>query len=145
MKYEWIVNKIDVKPSFDGLENFVYRIYWDYLADNENGVTSSIKGYTEFNSDVNSDNYIPYENITKDNVDHWLNIITNLNELQSTLNKKIEDLINPPIINLPLPWIPDPTPTPTPTPTSTPTETPTPTPTLEITDTPTPEPEIEPT
>ena len=125
MKYEWIINKIDVKPVFEGLENFVYIIYWDYLADNESGYTSTIKGYTEFSSEVNSDTYVPYESITKNIADYWLNTSTNVNQLQSILNKKIEDLINPPIINLPLPWVPNPTPTPTPTlsPTSTPTPT----------------------
>lgn len=129
MKYEWTVNKIDVKPHFQNLENFVYIIYWDYIANNESGFTSSINGFTEFNSEVDSDTYIPYENITKDIVDHWLNTSTNVNQLQSILNKKIEDLINPPIINLPLPWIPNPTPTPisTPIPTVSSTSTPTPT------------------
>ena len=130
--YNWNIKLMDIIPLFNGYENFVTRVYWDYIGIDDNGITSKIEGYTEFDS-VNDTDYILYGDITQEMVITWLYERNDTNNLQSIITKKIKDIINPPIVNLPFPWIPSPTPTPTPsetpTPTPTPSETPTPTPT----------------
>ena len=121
--YNWNIKLMDVIPSFDGYENFVTRVYWDYIGVDDNGITSKIEGYTEWNV-VNQSDYILYSGITLEIVNNWLEGYNDTNNLQSIISKKIEDMINPPIVNLPFPWIPSEIPPETPTeiPPETPTE-----------------------
>ena len=132
---------MDTIPDFNGFTNFITRVYWKRIATNENNISSSIVGYVEFNQ-RSSEEYLEYNNITEEDVISWLETHTNIDEINSILDTKINDIINPPVVNLPFPWIPSPTPTPTsmetPTPTQTPDVTPTPTPTNESIPTETP-------
>ena len=108
--YNWNIKLMDIIPLFNGYENFVTRVYWDYIGIDDNGITSKIEGYTEFDS-VNDTDYILYGDITQEMVITWLYERNDTNNLQSIITKKIKDIINPPIVNLPFPWIPSPTPT----------------------------------
>jgi len=120
--YNWNIKLMDTIPLFDGYENFVTRVYWDYIGVDDNGITSKVEGYNEWNV-VNQPNYVLYSSITQEIVVGWLAEYNDTNNLQSIISKKIEDIINPPIINLPLPWIPEPTTTTTTEPISTTTTT----------------------
>jgi hypothetical protein len=120
--YNWNIKLMDTIPLFDGYENFVTRVYWDYIGINDNGITSKVEGYTEWNV-VNQPSYVLYSGITQEIVVGWLEEYNDTNNLQLIISKKIEDIINPPIINLPLPWIPEPTTTTTTEPISTTTTT----------------------
>jgi hypothetical protein len=139
--YTWEITQMDTIPDFNGFTNFITRVYWKRIATNENNISSSIVGYVEFNQ-RSSEEYLEYNNITEEDVISWLETHTNIDEINSILDTKINDIINPPVVNLPFPWIPSPTPTPTsmetPTPTQTPDVTPTPTPTNESIPTETP-------
>jgi len=134
--YSWTIKQMDIIPNFNGFTNFVTRIYWDYNGINENNTSNTITGYVEFNN-RSSDPYVEYGNITEEEVIGWVETHTNVSELQNIISQKIYNIENPPIVNLPFPWIPSPTPTPTssetPTPTPTPNETPTQTPTISVT------------
>ena len=103
--YNWNIKLMDIIPLFDGYENFVTRVYWDYIGINENGVSSKVEGYTEWNV-VNKEHFILYGDITLENVISWLEDYNDTNNLQSIISNKIEVIINPPIVNLPFPWIP---------------------------------------
>jgi hypothetical protein len=120
--YNWNIKLMDTIPLFDGYENFVTRVYWDYIGVDDNGITSKVEGYTEWNV-VNEPNFILYSGITQEIVVGWLEEYNDTNNLQSIITKKIEDIINPPIINLPLPWTQEPTTTTTTEPISTTTTT----------------------
>jgi hypothetical protein len=102
--YNWNIKLMDTIPLFDGYQDFVTRVYWDYIGVDENGISSKVEGYTEWNV-VNEPNFILYGDITLEDVTNWLEEYNDMNNLQSIITKKIEDIINPPIINLPLPWV----------------------------------------
>jgi hypothetical protein len=143
--YNWNIKLMDTIPSFDGYEDFVTRVYWDYIGVNESGVSSKVEGYSEWNV-VNEPNFISYADITLEDVTNWLEEYNDTNNLQSIITKKIEDIINPPIINLPLPWVTTTTtepPSTTTTTTEEPTTTTTTEPPIEETTTTTTEPPIE--
>ena len=101
--YNWNIKLMDTIPLFDGYENFITRVYWDYIGIDDNGITSKVEGYTEWNV-VNQPNYVLYSGITQEIVIGWLSEYNDTNNLQSIISKKIEDIINPPIVNLPFPW-----------------------------------------
>jgi hypothetical protein len=116
--YNWNIKLMDTIPLFDGYENFITRVYWDYIGIDDNGITSKVEGYTEWNV-VNQPNYVLYSGITQEIVIGWLSEYNDTNNLQSIISKKIEDIINPPIVNLPFPWTQEPTTTTTTQPTTT--------------------------
>jgi hypothetical protein len=116
--YNWNIKLMDTIPLFDGYENFITRVYWDYIGVDDNGITSKVEGYTEWNV-VNQPNYVLYSGITQEIVVGWLAEYNDTNNLQSIISKKIEDIINPPIVNLPFPWTQEPTTTTTTQPTTT--------------------------
>ena len=107
-RYNWNIKFMDIIPSIDGYENFVTRIYWDYIGINENGISSKIEGYTEWN-EVDKPHFVFYNDITLEIATTWLEEYNDTNNLQSIIDKKIDDIVNPPIINLPLPWTQEPT------------------------------------
>jgi hypothetical protein len=130
--YQWVIKKMDVIPNFSGYSDYVFRVYWDYVGTNPDYITSKIENYNEFN--FVSDTYVDYNNLTEEEVTVWLESSNNIELLQSIIDNNIENIINPPIINLPLPWEPVPTTTTTTEPpptTTTTTEEPTTTTTTE--------------
>jgi hypothetical protein len=104
--FTWDIRQLDTIPNFNGYTNFVTRVHWTYIATDENGISANLVGYFEFNN-APSD-YVDYSNLTREEVVAWCEIYTSTTELQDILNKKISDIVNPPIVNLPLPWVPEP-------------------------------------
>jgi hypothetical protein len=103
--FTWDIRQMDTIPDFNGYINFVKRIHWAYIGADENNISANITGYFEFN-EVPVD-YVDYSAITESQVISWCEVYTNTSELQNILNIKIYDIVNPPIINLPLPWAPE--------------------------------------
>lgn len=101
--YRWYIYEMEVIPNLNGLINFVSKISWRYNATNENGVSSNIEGITTYN-DENGAEYIDYYSLTEEEVNNWLNNQENIIELQNKLDNMINDIINPVVITLPLPW-----------------------------------------
>ena len=104
--FTWKINKMDVISNLNNLTNFVTRVYWEYIGvDETNTYTSSITGYVEFDNNNNEENYINYSDLTESEVIDWIEPRCDIFELQNIINDKISDLIEPKIINLPIPWI----------------------------------------
>jgi hypothetical protein len=51
------------------------------------------------------ENFTPYNNITEEMVISWLESISNIEELQQGIIDKIEIIKNPPLIEIPFPWV----------------------------------------
>jgi len=119
IQYEWIITSMDCTPSLDGLTNVVSAVHWRYKGTTEDGITSEIYGVTPVGQ-PNPNNFVDYNNLTFQQVSGWLELIysqeipleegqTEIKETQlSSMKKIIEDkinlMINPPIITLPLPF-----------------------------------------
>jgi hypothetical protein len=101
--YTWNITNFDIIPNINGLEYFVTRVYWVYVGIDVSGNTSNIQGYTEYDN-IDPNNYTPYSSLTQDMVSKWLDNSNNTDNLQNIIDQQIQNIINPPTINLPLPW-----------------------------------------
>lgn len=104
--YNWLIPQLDCVPSQDGLTNVVQTVHWRLYA--EDGTYRGIVyGSQQFPS-PDSANFIPYEDLSKDQVIEWVKeslIAENQwGNVEESLQKQIADQKNPPIVQPPLPW-----------------------------------------
>ena len=94
--YTWKINQLDAKIHEDGLNNVIYTIHWTYIAtdDSEEPISASSIGClaVKYNE---GDPFIPYNELTKDNVINWLEGEYNVEEMKNTLDNQIELIKNP--------------------------------------------------
>ena len=106
MEFKWVISQMDckIKETIDSQEllNVVNVIYWRYDAI-LNDFESEIYGTLELDG-ANPNDFILYENLTKNDVIGWLEAGLDVDELQSNLINKINILINPVEKTLPLPF-----------------------------------------
>lgn len=102
--YTWNINKIYTQPLLNGLTNVIHTIDFSYIGTDENNNTSFIQFPTLLPEPLN-ENFIAYNNITEEMVISWLELILNIEDLQQSIIEKIEIIKNPPIIEIPFPWI----------------------------------------
>lgn len=130
--YVWTFPAIDVYPNQNSYTDVVYNVHWRLLAVDQSTSHSAevygTQGVPSYNPDSGS--FVPYDQLTKEQVTDW--VVSAMGERYGTytasLDARIEDLINPPSLQLAPPWdTPTPTPSALPSPTPMP---PVPTPTL---------------
>tara|TARA_R110000744_G_scaffold46257_1_gene102438 strand:+ start:211 stop:546 length:336 start_codon:yes stop_codon:yes gene_type:complete len=110
IKYEWIISQMNCVISEGELTNVVNMVHWRRTA------TQGIEGEVGYYfADVygalpitnpDPDDFIPYDQLTKADVDEWLNEMTDPTptELDENLAANIELQINPVEETLPLPF-----------------------------------------
>lgn len=104
----WIVVQMDTAPSVDGLTDVVKSVHWRRSAtevDGDKTYYTDVYGLMTCETPSSTD-FTAYPNLTFNQVCGWLEAGLDVGSLDSALDAKIADLINPPIINLPLPWAP---------------------------------------
>ncbi len=116
--FKWVVSQMDTAPSEDGLTDVVKVVHWRYQANEQvedKSYFAEVYGTMACATPSETD-FTAYPDLTEAQVISWLEAGLDTESLQTNLTSQIENQINPPIINLPLPWTPAPTPEPTPTP-----------------------------
>lgn len=107
--YSWVVNSMDTAPQLDGLPDVVTCVHWSRFA--TDGVFT-VNSYGTMACQTPSEtDFTYYDDLTLEQVEGWLDAGLNVEAIDAGLDTQIENLINPPLVTLPLPWI---TPTPTP-------------------------------
>lgn len=115
IEFNWVISSMDcaIKEVVEGqeLQNVVNMIHWRRTA------TEGVEGqegyyYADVYGAMSLDNpnpndFVLYENLTEEDVDNWLNEMTEPTpaELDENLAKNIELQKNPVEETLPLPWI----------------------------------------
>lgn len=102
--YSWNINKIYTKPVLNGLTNVIHTVDWSYTGIDEDNNTAHIQIPTLLPEPL-EDNFILYGDITQDMVISWLESILNVEDLQQDIISKLENIKNPPLVELPFPWI----------------------------------------
>ena len=98
----WVINQMDTKPTEDGLTDVVVVIHWTRVATQDEIVVSS---YGTMNCTTPSEtDFTAYPDLTQAQVEGWLENGLDTETIDLNLDKQIENIINPPIIVLPLPW-----------------------------------------
>ena len=102
--YSWRINQLDTAPSKDGLTDVVVTVHWSRLATDG---THNVSSYgTMACGEPSETDFTAYPDLTQLQVESWLEAGLDVTVLDASLDNQIEMLINPPIVNLPLPWSP---------------------------------------
>jgi hypothetical protein len=89
--------------------DYVVNVYYKLIGD-QNGVISSIESNVTFDTNQQTD-FIPYDQLTQEIVIGWVQASLGeqgIANLQQTVQGRIDQLINPPVVpqDTPLPWTP---------------------------------------
>jgi hypothetical protein len=109
------VNSMLTALSEDGMTDVVKSASWTRTASEVVGegeeaktYTASFPGVTPF-ATPDPAAFTPYEDITEEQVIGWIDAKVNMPAIDADLILNVENQINPPVVELPLPWA-DPTP-----------------------------------
>lgn len=108
--YKWTVSAMDTAPSADGLTNVVKTVHWRRNAILEQGdklYYGDVYGAMGCEA-PDPMAFKPYSELTLEDVCSWLEDNLDVAQLDESLDSQIEYQINPPIVQLPLPWTPAP-------------------------------------
>ena len=100
--YQWIINQLDTAPSEDGLTDVVKVVNWTRAAQ-QGDINVSCYGSMGCTTPSSTD-FTAYPDLTYDQVCGWLDAGLDVATIDLGLDGQIENIINPPIIVLPLPW-----------------------------------------
>jgi hypothetical protein len=104
--YKWVVSQLDTAPSEDTLTDVVKVVHWRYQAEQVDGdKTYNAEVYGAMSCETPSEtDFTAYEDLTYEQVCTWLEAGLNVEAMNENLATQIENLKNPPIVNLPLPF-----------------------------------------
>ena len=103
--YTWTIVSLEAKAQQDNHENVIFNVHWRldaYKIDNEIKYHASRYGVEHIEYDA--DNFIPYADLTKENVVGWLEASLDVEQIKSNLNDNINLQINPVDVNLTPDW-----------------------------------------
>jgi len=103
---KWVISQLDTKPQEDNLSDVVVCVHWRRQA-------TDVVDDKEYNADVygamacsqpSEQDFTAYPDLTQEQVEGWLEAGLDIAKLDEALDAQIENLKNPPIVNLGLPW-----------------------------------------
>jgi hypothetical protein len=104
--YNWVINQLDTKPQEDGLTDVVITVHWTRTAEQFVGgepINVSVYGTMPCTTPSATD-FTAYPDLTYEQVCSWLDAGLDVAAIDLGLDQQIENIINPPVIVLPLPW-----------------------------------------
>ena len=104
--YQWVINQLDTKPKEDGLTDVVVVIHWTRTAEQYfGGEPILVSSYGTMGCQTpSSTDFTAYPDLTYEQVCSWLDSGLDVPAIDLVLDQQIENIINPPIIVLPLPF-----------------------------------------
>ena len=104
--YQWVINQMDTIPSTDGLIDVVSCIHWTRTAEKYvGGEPILVSSYGTMGCQTpSSTDFTAYPDLTYEQVCGWLDAGLDVSAIDLGLDQQIENIINPPIIVLPLPF-----------------------------------------
>jgi hypothetical protein len=108
-QFTWTINQLNCLAHSEGLQDVINVIHWTYNATDvdETGKEwfSSVYGTANVEQ-PNPQNFIPYADVTEDQVISWLEQVLPVADMQVSLLQNIELQKHPIEVTLPLPWVP---------------------------------------
>ncbi len=102
MQTKWIISQLDAAPSLDTLTDVVKVVHYRYEG-KDGEYTAEVYGAMACATPSETD-FTAYEDLTYEQVCEWLVAGLNVEAMDLNLATQIENLKNPPIVNLPLPF-----------------------------------------
>jgi hypothetical protein len=98
----WVINQMDTKPTEDGLTDVVVTVHFTRTAQLDEILVSS---YGTMGCLTPSEtDFTAYPDLTYEQVCGWLDSGLDTTAIDLALDQQIENIINPPIVVLPLPF-----------------------------------------
>lgn len=110
--YNWVIASMDEIPQEGSLLDIVKTVNWIRNAATEADgkiYNATVSGAMACATPSPTD-FTAYPDLTFEQVCGWLDAGLDVTALNAQLDARLENLINPPVISLPLPWVPTPTP-----------------------------------
>jgi hypothetical protein len=102
LETKWLISQMDTALSEDGLTDVVKTVHWRYEG-KDGEYTAEVYGAMACATPSETD-FTAYEDLTYEQVCEWLVAGNNVEAMDLNLATQIENLKNPPIVNLPLPF-----------------------------------------
>ena len=105
LTYTFSVTQLEIAPTgSDDHNDVVTRVRYNYKGVDENGYSGSFIGATPLPTPSGS--FIPFENLTEEEVINWLEVVTigAQPHMQQQIQKQINNQTNPQYVPVPLPW-----------------------------------------
>ena len=102
LETKWLISQMDTAPSEDGLTDVVKTVHWRYEGKDAE-YTAEVYGAMACATPSETD-FTAYEDLTYEQVCEWLVAGNNVEAMDLNIATQIENLKNPPIVNLPLPF-----------------------------------------
>ena len=101
--YNWTISRLDCVPQEDGLTDVVVIAHWQCTG-TSGEYSAQVYGTCSFTLDSTKD-FIAYDSLTQDEVLGWCWVSgVDKEATEVNIDTQIYNLINPPIVVLPLPW-----------------------------------------
>ena len=105
--YTWIISSLDVAPSDDGMIDVIKVAHWRYrITDSTDDLTIEVYGAQGFVS-PDPASYTPFDSVTEAQLVEWIEDAMGeerMDAMNASLAVAIENLRNPPIVTMPVPW-----------------------------------------
>jgi hypothetical protein len=99
----WTISQLDCKPQEDGLTDVVVTAHWQCTG-TQDEYSAQVYGTASFTLEQGA-GFTPYADLTQDQVLGWCwNSGVDKTATEENLNNQIANLVNPPVVVLPLPW-----------------------------------------
>ena len=107
INYNWVINQLDTKPKEGQLLDVVICVHWVRTAEQfVGGEPINVSAYgTMACSTPSSTDFTAYPDLTYEQVCSWLDSGLDVPAIDLGLDGQIENIINPPIVVLPLPFV----------------------------------------
>jgi hypothetical protein len=105
--YQWQIIQLDTIPKEEELLDVVSVVHWVRTAEQYVGAEPiNVSSYGTMGCTTpSSTDFTAYPDLTYEQVCSWLDSGLDVAAIDLGLDSQIENIINPPIIVLPLPWV----------------------------------------
>ena len=98
----WTISALDCKPTEGNLTDIVITAHWSCTG-TQDGFTTSVYSTCSFSQP--GDPFTPYADLTQDQVLGWCWASgVDKDATEAAVQTQLDNLINPPVVTLPLPW-----------------------------------------
>ena len=106
INYQWVISQMECKAKEGDFTDVVYVIHWRRNAVEVDGdKTYTAEVYSSLTlSNPDPAHFTPYNELTKSQVEGWLDAALDVTSINQNLASQIENQKNPPIVTPPLPW-----------------------------------------
>lgn len=102
INYSWTISQLDTAPQSEGLNDVVKTVHYRYKGIDGDYQAETYGTYAC--GEPSQSDFTAYPDLTEADVIGWLTDGLDIPAMQQSLATQIENLKNPPIVSLPIPW-----------------------------------------